>query len=108
MGELSAPKLTGTVEVDEVYVGPRRPRHKGIPKQGRGTLKTPVIGMVQRGGDVRFQMLEKITAENLSNFIAGNADHSCSIITDEYNLYNKVGRKFEGGHHVVKQAPENM
>lgn len=104
LGELNAPKLTGTVEVDEVYVGPRRPRYKGISKQGRGTLKTPVIGIVQRGGDVRFQMLEKITAENLHNFIAENADLSCRIITDEFNLYNKVGRKFEGGHHVVKHS----
>jgi transposase-like protein len=100
LGELNEPKLT----VDEVYVGPRKPRYKGISKQGRGTLKTPVIGMVQRGGDVRFQMLEKITAENLSNFIAENADRSCRIITDEYNLYNKVGRAFEGGHHVVKHS----
>ena len=65
-GEAEPMKLTGTIEVDELYVGPRRPRHKGISKQGRGTLKTPVVGMVQRGGDVRFQMLERVTAENLT------------------------------------------
>jgi transposase-like protein len=104
LGEMNEPKLTGTVEVDEVYVGPRRPRYKGISKQGRGTLKTPVVGMVQRGGDVRFQMLERITADQLNKFIAENADLSCRIITDEFNLYNKVGRKFEGGHHVVKHS----
>jgi transposase-like protein len=104
LGELNEPKLTGTVEVDEVYVGPRRPRYKGISKQGRGTLKTPVMGMVQRGGDVRFQMLEKITAENLHKFVAENADLSCRIITDEFNMYKTVGRKFEGGHHVVKHS----
>src|SRR5580704_1208401 len=70
LGVQNAPKLTGTVEVDEAYVGPRRPRHKGISKQGRSTRKTPVVGMVQRNGDVRFQMLERITAENLGKFIA--------------------------------------
>ncbi|HEX3103747.1 MAG TPA: IS1595 family transposase [Terriglobales bacterium] len=104
LGELNQPKLTGTVECDEVYIGPRRPRYKGISKHGRGTLKTPVVGMVQRGGDVRFQMLERITADQLNKFIAENADLSCRIITDEFNLYNKVGRKFEGGHHVVKHS----
>jgi transposase-like protein len=98
------PKLTGTVEVDELYVGPRRPRQKGISKQGRGTLKTPVVGMVQRDGNVRFQMLERVTAENLSNFIAENADLTCRIITDDFNLYRKVGRKFEGGHEVVTHS----
>lgn len=104
LGEALPEKLTGTVEVDEVYIGPRRPRHKGISKQGRGTLKTPVVGMVQRDGDVRFQMLERITADNLSNFIAENADLSCRIITDDFNLYRKVGRKFEGGHEVVTHS----
>src|SRR5258708_24502150 len=104
LGEVNEPKLTGTIEVDEVYVGPRKPRHKGISKQGRGTLKTPVVGMVQRGGDVRFRMLEKVTAENLSNFIAENADLSCRMITDEFNLYTKVGRKFEGGHEIVTHS----
>lgn len=39
LGEVDQPKLTGTIEVDEVYVGPRRPRQKGISKQGRGTNK---------------------------------------------------------------------
>jgi transposase-like protein len=104
LGEALPEKLTGTVEVDELYVGPRRPRHKGISKQGRGTLKTPVVGMVQRNGDVRFQMLERVTAENLSKFIAENADLSCRIITDDFNLYRKVGRKFEGGHEVVTHS----
>jgi transposase-like protein len=104
LGEQEPPKLQGTVEVDELYVGPRRPRKKGISKTGRGTIKTPVVGMVQRDGDVRFQMLERITADNLSQFIAQNADLSCRIITDEYNLYRKVGRKFEGGHEYVKHS----
>jgi transposase-like protein len=104
MGEVAPEKLTGTIEVDEVYVGPRRPRYKGISKQGRGTLKTPVMGMVQRGGDVRFKMLERITAENLNKFVAENADLSCRIITDEFNMYKKVGSKFEGGHEVVTHS----
>lgn len=104
LGEVDAPKLTGTVEADELYVGPRHPRYKGISKQGRGTLKTPVVGIVQRDGDVRFQMMERITADNLGNFIAENADLSCRVITDDFNLYKKVGRKFEGGHDVVTHS----
>ena len=56
---------------------------------------------MQRDGDVRFQMMERVTAENISKFIAQNADLSCRVITDEFNLYKNVGRKFEGGHEVV-------
>src|SRR5664279_3204531 len=40
----NAPKLSGTVECDEVYVGARKPRHPGISPRGRGTTnKTPVF-----------------------------------------------------------------
>jgi hypothetical protein len=53
LGEQAKPKLQGTVETDEVYVG-GRPRHKGISKRGRGTDKTPVVGIVERYGECAF------------------------------------------------------
>ena len=56
MGEVAPEKLTGTIEVDELYIG-GRPRYKFVSKKGRGTSKTPVVAAVQRGGDVRFQMM---------------------------------------------------
>src|SRR5271170_7558673 len=49
-----AQALQGDVEVDETYVGPRRPRlGTGQHKRGRGTKKTPVIAIVQRDGGAR-------------------------------------------------------
>ena len=100
LGEAYQPKMTGTVEVDEVYVG-GKPRYKSISNPGHGTNKTPVVGIVQRGGDVRFQMMERVTSENIGRFVAENADLSCRIITDELAVYNQVGKAFEGGHEVV-------
>jgi transposase-like protein len=101
LGEKNLPKLTGTVEVDEVFIG-GRPRYRGVSKRGRGTDKIPVAGIVQRDGDVRFQMLKRVSAKNLSKFIAEKADGSCRLITDDLNLYRVVGREFQGGHHVVR------
>ncbi|MGB8988360.1 MAG: IS1595 family transposase, partial [Candidatus Sulfotelmatobacter sp.] len=103
LGEVDAPKLTGTIEVDEVYIG-GKPRYKGISKPGRGTQKTPVIGIVERGGDVRFRMMERVTADKIGQFVAENADLSCRIITDEFQAYKKLGRAFNGGHEVVKHS----
>jgi transposase-like protein len=34
------------------------------------------VGIVQRNGDVRFQMMERVTAENIGKFVAENADLS--------------------------------
>ena len=94
--------LVGTVEVDETYVG-GKPRIVGHPDNriGRGTKKTPVVAMVQRDGDVRFRMMERVTADNLANLIASNASIGARLITDELNAYRKVGREFAGGHFVV-------
>jgi transposase-like protein len=101
LGVQNQPKLTGTVEVDEVYIG-GKPRYKGMSKTGRGTNKMPVVGIVQRGGDVRFQIMERITSERLDEFIVQNADLSCRLISDDFAFYRKIGRKFAGGHKVVK------
>lgn len=102
LNEAAPQKLTGTVETDEVYLG-GRPRYTGVSKRGRGTDKTPVIGMVQRGGDVRFRVMERLTADRMAEFIAENADHTCRIITDEFGAYKamKLGEYFEGGHEIV-------
>jgi transposase-like protein len=103
LGEENPQKLTGTVEADEVYIG-GKPRYYGTSKAGRGTSKTPVLGIVQRDGDVRFKMLERITADRIREFIAENADLTCRMITDEYAAYKKAGRNFAGGHEVVKHG----
>ena len=103
LGETGAAKLTGTIEADETYVG-GRPRRKGQSKRGRGTNKTPVVGIVQRKGNVRFRMMERLTAKKISEVIAEHADKTCRLITDDLNAYEPVGKAFSGGHHMVKHG----
>ena len=86
-------KLTGTVEVDEVYVG-GRPRYKGVSKWGRGTSKAPVLGMVARDGSARFRMMERLTADRIGEVLAENAALSCRVITDELKVYPKATARF--------------
>src|SRR5271169_3951328 len=64
-----APKLKGTVELDEVYVGPRKPRYKGVSGPGRSTLKTPVFCAVERGGQLRRRVVADVTAATLRQAI---------------------------------------
>lgn len=105
MGASNMPKLTGTIEVDETYVGGKpRNRGEGARTTGRGTTKAPVVGIVQRDGDVRLQMMDRLTSDRLSEVIAENADLSCRLITDEFAVYRRVGKAFEGGHEVVNHG----
>lgn len=104
MSEENPQKLTGTVEADEVYIG-GRPRY--VSRSNMGTYanrKTPVVGIVQRGGDVRFRVMERVTASTLGEFVAENADRSCRLITDESKAYKQVGRAFEGGHKYTRHS----
>lgn len=95
--------LTGTVEVDETYVG-GRPRYKGVSKRGRGTTKAPVLGMVQREGNVRFQTMGRLTSDRLNEVMSENADLSCRIISDELYAYRAVGTGFKGGHEFMNHG----
>jgi hypothetical protein len=46
--------------------------------------------MLQRDGEVRFRMMERLTADRVAEFIAENADQTCRIITDEFPAYKHM------------------
>ncbi len=103
-GDVPQRLLTGTVEADEVYIG-GKPRYKGPHnKRGRGTKKTPVFGVVERGGEVRARVMERVTAPNLEAALAEQVDKAARLITDELPAYRRAGRHFEGGHHRIKHG----
>jgi transposase-like protein len=87
--------LHGIVEADETYVGgkPRKGSPKDKPtKRGRGTKKTPVIGMVERGGRVVARSVRKVTGKGLRRFIRKFVDTEASLlITDQFKAYDLVG-----------------
>lgn len=97
--------LRGTVECDETYVG-GKPRFRGtaenpINKRGRGTKKTPVVGMVERGGRVHTRVVPNVTAETLRSAIREVVDYQSTIMTDENAAYRGIGVEYAGGHQVV-------
>jgi transposase-like protein len=102
---VDAPKLTGTVEADETFIGGRliRGRQRGR-LLGDADHKTPVVGMVERGGNVRLRMMQRLTAKNLGKVLIENADGSCRLITDEWPSYQGPGTAFKGGHFTVKHT----
>lgn len=98
--------LSGTVEVDETYVGGKPRKQHGQPKakRGRGTKKVPVVALVERGGRVRAHKIEHVNAKTLKGAILENVDRSSAIMTDEWRSYHGIGKEFAGGHHVVNHG----
>jgi transposase-like protein len=60
-------------------------------KRGRGTKKIPVVGIVERGGNVVAQVMKSLTYENLKTMVKKHVDaEDAVLITDEYKGYNKI------------------
>ena len=78
------PMLDGTVEMDETYVGGVE-HGKGT---GRGTEKEIVVGIRQRGGDLRFFHAPDIKSGTLAQYVRDHVSTDVDVIvTDELNAY---------------------
>ena len=88
--------LTGIVEMDETFIGgkPRKGTSRDI-KRGRGTSKTPVVGMVERGGNIVAKAVKRgdLTYRKLSMLVRENVDvDNALLVTDEYRGYLGISR----------------
>ena len=85
----ATPMMTGTVEVDETYVGGR------VKGKGRGPHlsgnKEIVIGIRQRGGDLRFFHVDDARSGTLEKYIKENVSTDVEVIvTDDMSAYPKA------------------
>jgi transposase-like protein len=94
-----AEKLNGTVEADETYIG-----GKAKGKRGRGAKnKIAVFTLIERNGDVRSQITEKVTAKNLKGIIKENVDINSIMITDEFPSYIGLEKRYKA-HYVINHG----
>lgn len=90
-------KFDGIVEVDETYVGGKRP---GRP--GRGSAnKVPVVGMKERtSGHVRMQAIKNVSGRTLAEFIRDHAKPGAEVHTDSFCSYRWLDSS-EYAHRAV-------
>ncbi len=94
--------LQGIIEADETYVGGKnKNRHwdkKFKYSQGRSIVdKTPVFGILQRGGKVIVWTLDSLNGSNMRRLIRLNVEQGSIICTDEYKAYKGLNKYFEHG-----------
>lgn len=107
MAELNAEMLTGTVEVDETWVGGKLEGYG----QGIGNYKMNkalVVGIIQRNGKLRMKKIENADRQTLHKFIKDHAAPDTEIIvTDEHPAYKGIGdknTKHETVNHKKKES----
>jgi len=96
MIEADAPKLRGIVEVDETYIGGKQRGHRSKLKN-----KDVVIGVRERGGDLRLVQTPDNKADTIYQVIADHvAKDAQGIMTDENPAYNVL--KLSQFHNVPR------
>src|SRR5450759_4559657 len=100
MGAGDIPKLGGTVEIDETYVGGK------ISGKGQSYArkhKHVVMGAIQRVGKLRLEHVTGATVGTFRKFIAANvSDDTERVMTDQHRAYPAaLGEKFADRHETV-------
>ena len=95
-------KLSGVIEADETYVG-----GKAKGKRGRGAAnKTPVVTLVERGGEARSQAVKKVTGDTVRKVLHENVQPQANLMTDSYHVYALPGKEYASHETVDHGAKE--
>jgi transposase-like protein len=102
-------KLAGEVEIDETFIGGKaRNMHKS--KRARvitgtgGKDKEIVLGMLERGGNVRVMHIENRRKAELQAHVREHVEAGAAIFTDELLSYDGLNEDFK--HQVINHAIE--
>ncbi|HXZ39335.1 MAG TPA: IS1595 family transposase [Terriglobales bacterium] len=102
-------KLRGEVEADETFIGGKaRNMHKNVRARritGRGKSiedKIAVIGILERGGKVRTQVIPNRAKETLQGIVRGNVETGATVFTDELHGYHGLIEEYE--HEIIDHA----
>ncbi|MEO6833124.1 MAG: IS1595 family transposase, partial [Chitinophagaceae bacterium] len=98
LAETQPELLEGMIEVDETFVGGKqknRHANKRIDYSAGEQDKTPVVGLMQRGGKVITFVANDVTSETLNAIIDKNVSSTAIINTDSFAGYASVKEKYQ-------------
>lgn len=102
-------KLDGEVEVDETYIGGKARNMHAIDRKrremgpGRSSKnKTAVLGMVERGGNVRAEVITSVSSKAIQPLVRQAVTPGATVYTDAWKSYTGLGDEY--AHEVIDHA----
>jgi transposase-like protein len=98
--------LAGTIEMDETFIGGKlknmhEKKRKALGGKKRGVVgKAIVVGMLERKGRVRAEVVYERTQPVLHGLIAKHVEEGSTLMTDEWGGYK--GTEFQ--HEIINHA----
>lgn len=102
MGGTNPEQLSGHVEIDETMVGGKRKGKRGRGAEGKST----VLGMVERGGNIKAVQVEDVRRTTLMPHIKATITEGSRVSTDELKSYNALTDEsyiHDAVRHAAKQ-----
>jgi len=90
--------FSGTVEVDETYLGGQWKNKRKIvrdqgTKRGRGTKKQPVFGILCRNGTVWAEVVNDVEADTLQPLITRKVSTGSIVCSDTWKAYTGIAAR---------------
>jgi len=89
--------LTGNVEVDETFVGGRRPGKRGRGAEGKSLVAAVVETNGTTMGRAYLETIDDATTDTLARFVTSHVAPGVMVTTDAYKSYGFLSTSF---HHV--------
>lgn len=100
-------QLFGTVEADETFIGGKaknmhaKLRRKKITGTG-GIDKTPVIGLIQRDGELRATVTPEVSMRTVEQQVVEHVKIGSELFSDTYHGYGRLGQFYQ--HAAINHA----
>ncbi len=94
-------KIGGVVEMDDAFIGPRKPGKRGRGAEGKTKFIVAVGRRGDRPGFATMERVEQVGSEEAVDLATRKVEPAGTIVTDGWRAYRRLGKHGFAHEHVV-------